>query len=77
MVGIEVEQPLKLMELLKACSIHLVYVGKLRFGSLRWRAKPTPPPNTISSVQFKIVEEYTLDNATASNLITPKNNQNM
>ena len=38
--SIEAEHPLKLMELLKACTIRLVYLGKLRFGSLKWRPKP-------------------------------------
>ena len=73
--SIEADHPLKLMELFKACTICLVYLGKLRFGSLKWRLKHPSAPKATPNVQFKIVEEYTLDDTSTSNLCTPKNKQ--
>ena len=73
--SIEADHPLKLMELFKACSIRLVYLGKLRFGCLKWRLKPPSVPKATPNVQFKIVKEYTLDDTNTSNLCAPKNKQ--
>ena len=54
--SIEADHPMKLMELFKACTVRLVYLGKLRFGILKWRPNPPPPvPKATPNVQFKIV----------------------
>ena len=73
--SIEADHPLKLMELFKACTIRLVYLGKLRFGSLKWRLKPPSVPIATPNVQFKIVEEFPLDDTSTSNLCASKNKQ--
>ena len=65
--SIEMDHPLKLMELLKSCAIRLVYLGKLRFGCLKWHPKPCPPPKRATKGQFQIVEEYTLDDTSPTN----------
>ena len=70
--SIEADHPMKLMELFKACTLRLVYLGKLRFGILKWRPKPPPVPKATPNVQFKIVEEYTLDDTNTINLCAPK-----
>ena len=51
---------MNLLDLLKECSIHLIYLGNQRFGVLTW--SPRLPKKVASkSPGFNIVEEYTLD----------------
>ena len=60
---IEMQEPLGLVELLKECSIRLIYLGQLRFGLLHWNPRlprPLPAPKPPS---FNIIEEYTLDDS--------------
>ena len=48
------------MDLLKECSIWLIYLGNQRFGVLTWRPR-LPKKVASKSPGFNIVEEYTLD----------------
>ena len=64
--SIETDCPLKLMDLLKSCAVRLVYLGKLRFASLKWHPKLTPKKPTGKG-QFEIVEEYMLDDSSTLN----------
>ena len=70
--SIESDRPLKLMDLLKSCPVRLVYLGKLRFASLKWHPKLTPKKSTGKG-QFEIVEEYTLDDSPTINESTSLN----
>ena len=50
------------MDLLKQCNVRLVFLGHLHFGVLNWRPRPLKPkPKNVSIPDFKIVEEYTID----------------
>ena len=58
---IEMQEPVGLVDLLKECSVRLIYLGQLWFGLLHWNPRlprPLPPPKPPS---FNIIEEYTLD----------------
>ena len=51
---------MNLLDLLKECSIRLIYLGNQRFGVLTWRPR-LPKKVKSKSPGFNIVEEYTLD----------------
>ena len=51
---------MNLLDLLKECSIQLIYLGNQRFGVLTWRPR-LPKKVASKSPGFNIVEEYTLD----------------
>ena len=51
---------MNLLDLLKECSIRLIYLGNQRFGVLTWRPR-LPKKVASKSPGFNIVEEYTLD----------------
>ena len=61
---IESAAPLNILEVMKHCTVRLLYVGNLGFGILKWKPrdpKPPPPPVHPRLGQFDIVEEYTID----------------
>ena len=51
---------MNLLDLLKDCSIRLIYLGNQRFGVLTWRSR-LPKKVASKSPSFNIVEEYMLD----------------
>ena len=57
---IQADAPMNLLDLLKECSIRLIYLGNQRFGVLTWRPR-LPIKVASKSPGFNIVEEYTLD----------------
>ena len=57
---IQADAPMNLLDLLKECSIRLIYLGNQRFGVLTWRPR-LPKKVASKSPSFNIVEEYTLD----------------
>ena len=57
---IQADAPMNLLDLLKECSIRLIYLGNQRFGVLTWRPR-LPKKVALKSPGFNIVEEYTLD----------------
>ena len=57
---IQSDAPMNLLDLLKECSIRLIYLGNQRFGVLTWRPR-LPKKVASKSPGFNIVEEYTLD----------------
>ena len=57
---IQADAPMNLLDLLKECSIRLIYLGNKRFGVLSWRPR-LPKKVASKSPGFNIVEEYTLD----------------
>ena len=57
---IQADAPMNLLDLLKECSIRLIYLGNQRFGVLTWRPR-LPKKVASKSPGFNIVEEYTLD----------------
>ena len=57
---IQADTPLNLLDLLKECSVHLIYLGNLCFGVLTWRPR-LPKKVASKSPGFNIIEEYTLD----------------
>ena len=57
---IQANAPMNLLDLLKECSIRLIYLGNQRFGVLTWRPR-LPKKVASKSPGFNIVEEYTLD----------------
>ena len=57
---IQADAPVNLLDLLKECSIRLIYLGNQRFGVLTWRPR-LPKKVASKSPGFNIVEEYTLD----------------
>ena len=59
---IQADTPLNLLDLLKECSVHLIYLGNLWFGVLTWRLR-LPKKVASKSPYFNIIEEYTLDEA--------------
>ena len=59
---VQVDKPLNLLDLLNKCSVHLIYLGNLRFGVLTWRPH-LPKKVATKSPGFNIIEEYTLDEA--------------
>ena len=50
---------------MKECSVRLLYLGNLKFGTLRWQPR-NPQPVKPKLGQFKIIEEFTLDKPTTS-----------
>ena len=57
---IQADAPMNLLDLLKECSIRLIYLGNQRFGVLTWRLR-LPKKVASKSPGFNIVEEHTLD----------------
>ena len=57
---IQADAPMNLLDLLKECSIRLIYLGNQRFGVLIWRPR-LPKKVASKSPGFNIVKEYTLD----------------
>ena len=62
---IETKEPLSIINLMKECSVRLLYLGNLKFGTLLWQPR-NPQPAKPKLGQFKIIEEYTLDEPTTS-----------
>ena len=62
---IETKEPLSIINLMKECSIRLLYLGNLKFGTLHWQPH-NPQPVKPQLGQFKIIEEFTLDGPTTS-----------
>ena len=58
---VEMSEPVGLLDLLKICSVRLVYLGQLRFGLLHWDPRPPRPVPKPKTASFKIIEEYTID----------------
>ena len=59
---IESAAPLNTLEVMKHCTVRLLYMGDLGFGILKWKPRdPKPPPVHPRLGQFNIIEEYTLD----------------
>ena len=63
---IEMSEPMGLVELLKECSVRLIYLGQLRFGLLHWNPRLPKPLPTSKPPSFNIIEEYTLDDMPAT-----------
>ena len=59
---VQADKPLNVLDLLNICSVHLIYLGNLRFGVLTWRPHLWKKVAT-KSPGFNIIEEYTLDEA--------------
>ena len=62
---IETKEPLSIINLMKECTVRLLYLGNLNFGTLRWQPH-NPQPMKPKLGQFKIIEEFTFDGATTS-----------
>ena len=60
---IETKELLSIINLMKECSVRLLYLGNLKFGTLCWQPR-NPQPAKPNLGQFKIIEEYTLDEPT-------------
>ena len=59
---IESSEPLSIIDLMKACSVRLLYLGNMKFGTLRWQPRNPQPVQTKPNLgKFDIVEEITLD----------------
>ena len=64
---IETKEPLSIINLMKECTVRLLYLGNMKFGTLRWQPRnPQPVQPKLNLGQFKIIEEYTLDEPTTS-----------
>ena len=63
---IQADAPMNLLDLLKECSIRLIYLGNQWFGVLTWSLR-LPKKVASKSPGFNIIEEYTLDENTDSN----------
>ena len=64
---IETDEPLNIIALIKACTVRLLYLGNLKFGTLHWNSRNLQPIQPkLNLGQFKIIEEYTLDDQTTS-----------
>ena len=50
---------------MKECTVWLLYLGNLKFGTLCWQPH-NPQPVKPKLGQFKIIEEFTLDESTTS-----------
>ena len=70
-------QPLNIITLMKECSVHLLYLCDMKFGTLRWQPhNPRPVQPKPNLGKFNIVEEYILDKQTTSGeSSTAKNNE--
>ena len=54
--------PLSLLQCMSACTVRLLYLGDLSFGVLKWKPQvPKAVSDKPKLGEFKIVEEYTLD----------------
>ena len=62
---IETKEPLSIINLMKECSVRLLYLGNLKFCTLHWQPC-NPQPAKPQLGQFKIIEEFTLDGPTTS-----------
>ena len=62
---IETKEPLSIINLMKECSVWLLYLGNLKFGTLHWQPR-NPQPVKPKLGQFKIIKEFTLDEPTTS-----------
>ena len=62
---IKTKEPLNIINLMKECSVRLLYLGNLKFGTLHWQAH-NPQPAKPQLGQFKIIKEFTLDGPTTS-----------
>ena len=62
---IETKELLSIINLMKECSIQFLYLGNLKFGTLHWQPRNTQPVKPKLG-QFKIIEEFTLDEPTTS-----------
>ena len=62
---IETKEPLSIINLMKECSVRLLYLGNLKFGTLHWQPR-NPQLAKPQLGQFKIIEEFTLDRPTTS-----------
>ena len=64
---IETKKPLSIINLMKECTVRLLYLGNMKFGTLHWQPhnpqQVLPKPNLG---QFNTIEEYTLDQPTTS-----------
>ena len=64
---IESDEPLSIITLMKECSVCLLYLSNMKFGTLRWQPRnPQPVQPKPNLGKFDIVEEYTLDEQTTS-----------
>ena len=64
---IETKEPLSIINLMKECTVRLLYLGHMKFGTLRWHPHyPQPFQPKPNLWHFKIIEEYTLDEPTTS-----------
>ena len=65
--SIESPKPMSLLNAMSTCTVRLLYLGDLTFGVLKW--KPQIPKPVVAKPhlgEFKIVEEYTLDDQQSS-----------
>ena len=67
---VQADLPMSLMDLLKICTVRLVYLGSLKFGVLTWRPR-LPKKVATKSPGFNIVEEYTLNAPTIADAQNP------
>ena len=59
---IESAEPLSIINLMKECTVRLLYLGNMKFGTLRWQpCNPQPVQPKPNLGKFDIVEEITLD----------------
>ena len=64
---IETKELLSIINLMKECTVRLLYLGNMKFGTLHWHPRnPQPVQPKPNLGQFKIIEEYTLDEPTTS-----------
>ena len=64
---IETKEPLNIIALMKECTVRLLYLGNLKFGTFHWEpCNPQPIQPKPNLGQFNIIEEYTLDDQTTS-----------
>ena len=64
---IETKELLSIINLMKECTVRLLYLGNMKFGTLHWQPRnPQPVQLKPNLGQFKIIEEYTLDEPTTS-----------
>ena len=65
--SIESPTPMNLLNAMSACTVRLLYLGDLTFGVLKWKPQiPKPAVAKPHLGEFKIVEEYTLDDQQSS-----------
>ena len=71
---IETKEPLSIINLMKECTVRLLYLGNMKFGTLCWQ--PCNPQLVKPKLgQFKIIEEFTLDGPTTSGESSTPNNE--